>query len=201
MNEAAAGALKKQSIIYGVILGIVSLVVGIIQIYVSKSLTSLVSLTVVSVILNFIVFIALTCYFIFQLRKLNGGYWSFSTSLKNIFIMLAISTVISVAGMNLFNTANPLPQEEVINNTMNLTIEMMENSGVDDEQIDSIIAEIEKGKEQLGVFSLGTIVKGVLITLMIYFVLSLILAAIFKKEKPIFINQDTSGNPNPWQGQ
>ena len=199
MSEAAA--LKKQSVIYGVILGIVSLVVGIIQVYVSINLSSLVSLTVVSVLLNFVVFISLSCYFIVQLRKLNGGYWSFSAALKNIFIMLAISTVISVSGMSIFNAVNPVPQEQVINNTMNLTIETMENSGVDDEQIDSIIAEIEKGKEQIGVFSIGTIVKGILITLLIYFVLSLLLAAVFKKEKPVFQKQDNLGDPNPWQGQ
>jgi len=194
---------KKQSITYGIYLGVIALVLGIITMYISKSTTSLVVLYGISAVLNLVVFIGVTVFFSINLRKGYGGYWSFSQALKSIFIMLAFATLISSVGSFLFTKyIEPTIQEEVMNNTSSLTIEMMENSGANDDQIDEVIAKLDEAKASISNISFSQFFKGFGITLISYFVLALILAAIFKREKPVFLqgtrdSNDTYGNlPN-----
>ena len=82
-----ASEVKKKAIINGVILGIISLVLSIISLYFLTSAKSLILSSVVNVIINYVIFLAAAIYFILQLRKAIGGYWDFTTALKNIFII------------------------------------------------------------------------------------------------------------------
>lgn len=199
MSEFATIDPKKKSISYGVILGVISLLVSIISLYILKSATSLFVSSAISIALNYVLFVVIACVFANSLRKYVGGYWDFSTALKNIYIMLAISAIISIIGTSLFNFAMPQVQEESINNTMNLTIESLEKMGTNDEQIDSMVAMLEETKEQAGTISFGQILKGLGVSLIAYFILALVLAAIFKREKPVFIKVESSDNPHAWQ--
>jgi len=188
--------LKKQAVIYGIILGIVSLILSIISIYISKSATSLFLSSAINILVNYVLFLALAVYFVLQLRKLVGGYWTFSIALKNIFIVLAISAVIGVLGVNLFNLVNPIPQEEAIDNTINLTIEMLEAANSSDEQIDKTIELLEQQKEALGSLTIGILLRGLMVSLILYFILSLVFAAIFKREKLMFSSPNQPVNPD-----
>jgi len=191
--------VKKKAIIYGVILGIISVVLSIVSLYFSKSASSIIISSIINVIVSYILFLGATVFFTIQLRKAIGGYWDFSTALKNIFIMLAITTVIGTVGINLFNLAYPTLQFEAIENTQNLTIEMMEANNLPDEQIDTTLELLDQQKEALGSLSIGQIIKGLAVSLLLYFVLALIFAAIFKKEKPMFNAAISSDEAHPWQ--
>ena len=187
-------SIKKQAVIYGIILGVVSLILSIISIYISKSATSLFLSSAINIIVNYVLFLALAVYFVLQLRKLIGGYWTFSIALKNIFIVLAISAVIGVLGVNVFNLVNPIPQEEAIDNTINLTIEMLEAANSSDEQIDKTIELLEQQKEALGSLTTGILLRGLMVSIILYFILALIFAAIFKREKLIFPSSNQAIN-------
>ncbi|MGM1430044.1 DUF4199 domain-containing protein [Sphingobacterium lactis] len=192
--------VKKKAIINGVILGIISLVLSIISLYILKSATSLMTSSVINFFVNYIIFLAVAILFTIQLRKAIGGYWSFSTALKNIFIMLAIAAVIGTVGIGIFNMVNPNVQIEAIENTQNLTIEMMEANNMADDQIDTMLEGLDQQKESLANMSFGQNLKGLAISLVLYFVLALILAAIFKKEKPLFRTPAApSDEAHPWQ--
>ncbi|SEG12650.1 DUF4199 domain-containing protein [Sphingobacterium lactis] len=192
--------VKKKAIINGVILGIISLVLSIISLYILKSATSLMTSSVINFFVNYIIFLAVAILFTIQLRKAIGGYWSFSTALKNIFIMLAIAAVIGTVGIGIFNMVNPNVQIEAIENTQNLTIEMMEANNMADDQIDTMLENLDQQKESLANMSIGQNLKGLAISLVLYFVLALILAAIFKKEKPLFRTPAApSDEAHPWQ--
>ncbi len=192
---------KKQSITYGLYLGVIALVLGIITMYISKSTSSLIVLYGVSAVLNLVIFIGITVFFSINLRKGYGGYWSFSQALKSIFIMLAFATLISSVGSFLFTKyVEPTIQEEVMNNTSSLTIEMMEKAGAGDEQIDEVIAKLDEAKASISNISFVQFFKGFGITLISYFVLALILAAIFKRERPIFL-QGTNDSNNTYGNQ
>jgi len=200
MTELLSVDPKKKALTYGVILGVISLFVSIITLYILKDASSLIVSSALSATLNYVLFVVLACVFANALRKYVGGYWEFSEALKNIYIMLAITAIISTVGITLFNAAMPYVQEKSIDNTINLSIESMEKLGTNDEQIDNMVALLEEQKEQLGVFSIGQVVKGLAVTLIIYFVLALVLAAIFKREKPIFNSPaSNTDNPHPWQ--
>ena len=195
----ATNNVRKKAVINGVILGVISFVLSIISLYFSKSATSIVTSSVINIIVSYAVFIAIAVFFILQLRKANGGYWDFSTALKNIFIMLAITATIGLIGINIFNMVYPSLQVEAIENTQNLTIEMMEANNMPDEQIDATLEMLDQQKEALGSLSIGQILKGLAVSLLLYFVLALIFAAIFKKEKPMFKTANSSDEAHPWQ--
>lgn len=190
--------LKRKAIIYGAILGLITFVTGIVSLILSKTITSFVSLLVIGTLLGFVVLIALTCYFAVQLRKSVGGYWDFRTALKNIFIVLAIGLIVSTLALTVYNLIDPSLQRDAIENSRNITIEVLESLGTPDDQIDAALADIDKQLESLGTFSLGDTIQALAISLILYFVLALILAAIFKKEKPVFV-QSTEESAHPWQ--
>ncbi|WP_293917524.1 MULTISPECIES: DUF4199 domain-containing protein [unclassified Sphingobacterium] len=200
---------KKQSITYGLYLGIIAFVLGIVIMYISKSTTSLVVLYGVSAVLQSLIIVVVAVLFSLSIRKSIGGYWSFSEALKKIFIMFAVAALISSVGSFAFTKfVEPTLQEEVINNTSNLTIEMMEKSGATETQIDEAIAKLDELKAGISTISFWQVFKGLAIMMIFYFVLALILAAILKKEKPFFQqhpnvdpNTDPNANYGAWPDQ
>ncbi len=203
MNETIdnAAVVKKKAIIQGIILGVISFILSIISLYITKSATSLFTSSAAAGFINYAVFLIVAVFFVISLRKAAGGYWSFSEALKNIFIMMAIVAVIGTAGVSIWNMINPSLQQEAIDNTINMTIETMEATGAQDENIDNTIEMLEQQRNALAEMTIGQTLKGLAITIVMYFVLSLILAAIFKREKPIFQSPAASDNAHPWQNQ
>jgi hypothetical protein len=192
-NHAGFDAVidKKRSIIYGIVLGIISFILGLAVLFVVKDLESFWAVMSMSFIVNTGVFIVISALFSFALRKAYGGYWSFSIALKSIFMMLAISTILSTIGMQVYvNFINPQLQEKVVTHTINVTIDYMEKNNVPDEVIDSKIAELEKQVESIGKITFGQIFKGLAITLLFQFVFALLLAALSKRERHVFVEDD-----------
>lgn len=190
--------VKRKAVSLGLILGVVSFVLGVISLIIVKNGTGLFTVGLSTFFVTYGGFIALSCYFSVLLRKSIGGYWDFSTALKNIFIMLAISGVLSTIASSAMNVVYPTLQEEAMDNMLNVTIEGLEAMGAPDEQIDATVESIEEQREMLGTLSIGQVIKGLAISLILYFVFALILAAIFKKERPVFI-QPKGDEAHPWQ--
>ncbi|MGO1520473.1 MAG: DUF4199 domain-containing protein, partial [Sphingobacterium sp.] len=77
-----------------------------------------------------------------------------------------------------------------------------EETNTPDEQIDTVLEMLDQQKEALGSLSFGQVFKGLFVSLLLYFVLALILAAIFKKDKPVFLKAnagDQQEGSHPWQ--
>jgi len=175
---------KKESIKLGVILGIISLLLGIIVLFVTKSVQSFVLLTSLSFGVNTIVYMLIAFYFSYRLRASVGGKWNFSVALKSIFFMLLISTLISVFGTMLYvHVINPSLQEEVLRNTINVTIEFMENSGAPDDIIDARVANLEDHMETIGRIQFTDAFRGLTVSILVQFIFSLLLAAVTRNEK------------------
>ena len=185
---------KKDGIIFGVILGVISFILGLIVLFVVKDVKSFWVIMSASLLVNTGIFVVVAAVFAFMLRKRAGGYWSFTVALKKIFVMLSISTIISTTGTQLYvNFINPTFQEQVVNNTINVTIEMMESTNMPDEQIDEKVAKLEEQRDSIGKLTAGQFVKGLSITILFQFMFALILSAVFKREKPIFRQQPNIG--------
>lgn len=177
---------KKHSIKYGVILGIISFVLGLIVLVVTKNVQSFVLLTSLSFGVNTIFYAIISLIFAFRLRKSNGGNWNFSIALKSIFLMLLISTLIATLGTMLYvHAINPALQEDVLRNTINVTIEYMESSGAPDDIIDSRVANLEEQMQALGNLQLKDAFRGLMISILMQFIFSLILSAVTRNEKLI----------------
>ncbi|PRD47508.1 DUF4199 domain-containing protein [Sphingobacterium haloxyli] len=188
-----AEEVKKEGIKYGIYVGIISLVISIVSMYVLVNSADFKISSMVTGGISFLLMIALSAYFAVLLRRVAGGFWNFSQALKGIFVMLAIAVIISTVGGAVFNLINPEPQQIVFDKTINLTIETMESIGADDDLIDKQVADLEKQRDELREFSIGQNLKGLGIALIMYFVFALILAAILKRERPSFLPvQDNS---------
>lgn len=175
---------KAQSIKLGVILGVISFILGLVVLYVTRSIHSFLVLTSLSFGINTILYAIISAVFSFNLRKRNGGYWNFSIALKSIFLMLLISTLIATIGTLVFvNFVNPTLQEEVLRNTINVTIEFMEEQGAPDEAIDSGVAKLEEQMETIGNISFLQALRGLGIAILVQFIFALILSAITRNEK------------------
>lgn len=185
--DFSANAVKKEGIKYGVYLGVISLMISIVSMYVLMNSSNFKISSMVTGALSLVLIVILSGYFATLLRKIAGGFWNFSQALKGIFVMLAIMVIISTVGGGIFNVVNPEPQQVVFDKTINLTIETMESMGMDDDLIDKQVGDLEKQRDTLRNFSFGQNLKGLAIALIMYFVFALILAAILKRERPSFL--------------
>lgn len=196
--------VKKEGVKYGIYLGIISLVISIVSMYVLVNSTDFKTGSMVTGAFSFVLMIALSAYFAVLLRRVAGGFWNFSQALKGIFVMLATTVIVSTVGGALFNFVNPEPQQIVFDKTINFTIETMESIGADDDLIDKQVADLEKQRDELREFSIGQNLKGLGVALIMYFIFALILAAILKRERPAFLmvprdldRQDGEGQSKP----
>lgn len=183
----SAETVRKESMKYGVYLGVISVVVSIVSMYVLVNNADFKTTSFVTGGVALVLIIGLSAYFAVLLRKVAGGFWSFSEALKAIFVMLAIAVILSTVGTALFNAINPEPQQIVFDKTINNTIEMMEDMGADDDLIDKQVADLEKTRDGLREFSFMQTFKGLGVSLIMHFILALILAAVLKWERPAFL--------------
>lgn len=183
--------IRKEGAGSGLALGIIVTVISIISLYILVSISSFWLLMGGPFLLNILLPLVIAIFFTISLRKKIGGYWSFKQALTGIFVMflvsLLISTVISVAFQRF---VEPDIQERMIRNISNSTIVFMENQGVPDEQIDAATAQFDEQLEALNNAGIGQQVKGFFIGVIVIFVAALIFAAIFKRERPVFIPAD-----------
>ncbi|GGG88823.1 hypothetical protein GCM10007415_23630 [Parapedobacter pyrenivorans] len=131
--------------------------------------------------------IGLAIYFILDLRKKVGGYWSFREALGNIFLMFFVQVVV----YTIFTTAfakwiEPEYANMMRDATLNATTKMAETFSSDQEVIDKMIEEAEKSIEKQVNPGFMDFVQGLAIAAIFYFIGALIFAAIFKRERPVF---------------
>lgn len=186
METSTAPTAKSLAIKYGLIWTGINLVVFLLVYYGIPQVMG----TWMHSAIQFVVGIGLAIYFTLEIRKAIGGYWSFKEALKAIFIMFIIPSII----MYFFSLAfgkwiEPEYASKVTEITLNATTEMMEKFTSDQDVIDEAIAETEKGLERQFNPGFGDMAKSLGISILVYFVFALIWAAIFKRDRPVFMPQ------------
>jgi hypothetical protein len=179
--------IYEEIIKYGLVLGLVFFVFGIILLYlISGSESFMVSIIAYPIIFQLIIPIVAVIFLCISLRKQIGGYWTFRQALKSIFIMFIVGWLLSF-GLNLGYTK--LVDRNIITNMQsqikNNSEVFMKKQGIGEEQLD---AEMEKLDEQFAKqqeLSASTLFKNITIAIPVIFVIALIFAAIFKRERPI----------------
>lgn len=134
-------------------------------------------------ILQFLVSLGLVIYFAIEFRKSQEGYASYKDMFSVTFGLYAaasfILTFFNILLYNFIDVEFAQMAKEVI---IEKTYEMMEGFGASDSMVDEAIAEIEKQDS----FSVGSLAKGYVFGLPVYIILSLIMAAFLKRNKPEF---------------
>ena len=116
-------------------------------------------------------------------KKANGGFLEFKDALKTVFTVFTINIILTMLFVYvLFNFIDVPFRQALSQEAAVYTEEMFEKLKVPQDQIDKAVAETLNGnsyalKNQLLAMAMGSIV---------WFIVSLIIAAIIKKKKPLF---------------
>lgn len=179
--------LRKEGAKLGVVVGILMIVLTIIPMYYYASSSSFWMVIIGPVITGFFLPLVLAILFTFRLRGTIGGYWSFKQAVIGVFSMLLVASFISsVSGFVFEKYIEPDMRERYMRNIANNSIEYMEKSGADAEQIDTQLEKIDEQIEKAGEVNIVNTLRGFAISTIVVFVIALIFGALFKKERPIF---------------
>ena len=176
--------LNKQAINNGIIIGIIGIAIQLLTYYAAPNLLGATWFGIATSIILLAIYIAFTL----DLRKKIGGFWSFKDALKGIFIMSLVANV----GSSIFNYLfykfiETGAYDKIAPSVEAQAIANLEKFGITDQ--DAIDKGVEQALAQIkSVYQPD--LKSFLITLgtviLVGFIMSLIFAAIFKKNPPMF---------------
>jgi hypothetical protein len=179
--------LRGEAVKNGIIMAVVSIVIFLVTNYALPEMMGSVLISTISLLIS----IALAVFFCLDMRKKAGGYWTFSEALLHIFIMFLISAgivyVFTIIFGKYIDPTYPVRMKEMI---ADKTESMLTKIGVDDAKMDEM-KEVQGQKldEQFNP-SFFQAVVGFGIQAIMYGIVDLIFAAIFKKVKPLFFAKE-----------
>ena len=175
--------LNKEAAINGVIMGILFSIIGISVFYVAPSLLGS---FVFGIALKLVV-VLIYIYFTIELRKKNGGYWTFKNALNGIFLMIFIEGLLyALINFAFYRFIEPNAFDVVAGHIESGTTKLLEKMGTEQDQIDEVIAQQVEVLRVAYLPTIGQFFKNLALGVIGQFILALIFAAIFKKEEPIF---------------
>ena len=186
-------SIERLSVMHGLLIGVVSIVLSI----VFRLIDPMLQFT--NWWLGFLIFaivIALLSVLCIDVRKKTGGYWSFGSAFKSLLIMSVLLVVFStVYNFVIFKYVDPEMPSKVNNSMLETTTTMLNKFGADQTKIDEGTKKFNNGEfeatlqptliNELKAFGIGVVMYGVI---------SLIIAACIKKKPPLFapIDEGTS---------
>lgn len=183
-TEENAPAAKKIALINGLIWGVINIAILLLTYYAMPQLLANYAYGVVLMLIA----LGLAIYFVLDIRKKIGGYWSFRFALSNIFILFFSQYLL----YTLFTVAfpkwiEPAYADHVREIRLNAVTEIAERfGGGNQEQIDLMIEEAEKAVEKELNPTMMDFLQALAISVIMYFIGALIFAAIFKRNRPVF---------------
>ncbi|MBD3750419.1 MAG: DUF4199 domain-containing protein [Sphingobacteriales bacterium] len=182
--------LNKNAINNGIILAVISIAAQLIVYYafpsIIGSLTYSLSLTLISLLIYIV--------FTIDLKKKIGGYWSFKDALKGIFLMSLLGNLITNLSMFVFfKFIESDAYDKVSQIVTQNAISNLERFGVTDQnQVDQAVDQALKQIKSIYQPDFKSFLISIGTTILIGFVMSLIFAAIFKKNPPMFAPTEES---------
>lgn len=158
---------------WGIISAIISVIFTIV-IY-TFDLWSMTLLSVLVGLLSTGIIVALACK---EFKSLNSGFMTFGEGLGLGMLIVTVSSLISISFNQLYiNVIDPGIQEEI----MNFQEEMYLKQGISQEQVDTMLQQAERFNSPGMQFLFG-----MLFALLLGFLVSIVVAAVMKKNRPVF---------------
>lgn len=175
--------LNKQAINNGIIIAVIGLAMQILPYYAAPQLLGNTMFGIAVGIITLVIYI----FFTLDLRKKNDGFWSFKDALKGIFIMSLIANVgTSVFNYVFYKFIEPGAFDKVVGIVSESMAATYEKMGMSQDLIDQAMEKVVEGLKSQYQPSPLDFIKNLGIIILGGFVISLIFAAIFKKNTPIF---------------
>ncbi len=179
--------LNKTAINNGFVIAAVGIAIQLLLYYAAPNLLG----SFVTGIVIWIILLVLYIIFTLDIRKKIGGFWSFKDALKGIFLMSLIANVSSsIFNFLFYKFVEPGAYDKVSGIITESTTSTLEKMGMSQDQIDKGIEGALKSLKAQYQPSLLDFLKNIAIAILIGFVMSLIFAAIFKKNPPMFVPVD-----------
>ena len=141
-------------------------------------------------LLQIITGVGLAIYFTLEIRKQIGGFWTYREAISAIFVLLITPSIILFFFSLAFGKwIEPKYNNIIAEATLNTTTELMEKITTDQELIDKTISDTELALEKQLNPSFIDIVKALGFSVLMYFIIALVWAAIFKRDRPIFLSR------------
>ena len=181
MENITTAERNKMAAIYGLLLGLIYLVLTTCTYMSSGSLMGFYGFTILAFLLYFVAM----GIFAGRIRKANGGYIEFKDVFAAIIIMVFISCLISyVYNLVYMKYIDPAFMDKM----KNTTIQFMEKNKVPDEQIEATISKFDKQTAEAKNATIGSMLLSYFEIVVFCSLFGLIVAAIVKKKRPIFDN-------------
>ncbi|WP_421764480.1 DUF4199 domain-containing protein [Ekhidna sp.] len=170
--------MNNHAIKSGIIVGVIGIVLTLFLYIVNAAL-----LASMWMLLFFVVFIFLVCYFGIQHRNSIGGYISFGKAWAySMQVFIAAGLLATVFNILLYNVIDPELPELLADQSVENAESMMRNFGMPEDQMDEALEKTRT--DTLDRFTVTGSLVGFLWGLIIYAILSLITGAIIKKKEP-----------------
>ncbi len=177
--EQPQSNLTSHAIKWGVILGAVNIIIGLLIYLVDVTLMAEFWLFFVILFLN----IGLVIYAGLDFRKSGDGYLSFGKAFGYSFLVLAVASFIGVIFRYvLFNIIDPGATEVIVEASLEKSRAMLEGFGMDESQIEEGMEDAAENAANQ--FKLAGLLFGYLINLIFMGIGALIIGAIIKKNNP-----------------
>lgn len=181
--ESSLENLNQAAIKRGLYIALISIVLTVVMYYVAPQMLTATSFGFAIMAVMLIIYI----FFTIDLRKEIGGFWTFRQALKGIFLMAVVAGLVSaVFNLIFFKFIEPGAYDKLSGFASENLTKTLEAFGTPEDQID---AQVEAGLERIKSQYNPTVSSFFMqlgIAIIIEFVMSLIFAAIFKKERPVF---------------
>ena len=170
-------ALRKNSINFGLILGVFLVVMTTIIYAVNINLFTSTWIGIV----NILIISGFGIFAVLKYKKNIGGFITFKESFTGFFITVVIGFIISTLfSILLFNYIDPEAKAILTENIIKYTVEMMQKFGAKPADLNKMIEEM-RSTDSFGV--MGQL-KGFAFNTILYSIIGLIASLILKKDKP-----------------
>ncbi|MXV53272.1 DUF4199 family protein [Pedobacter sp. HMF7647] len=181
--EPSLQNLNKAAITNGLILAAITFVINVVIYYVAPSLMGSTMFGVGIGVISLVLYIVFTI----DLRKKIGGFWTFRQALKGIFLMAFIAGLTSGILQTLFyKFVEPQAFDKIWSFVETNLTNTYDKMGMDQDKIDEVIVKVKENMQAQFNPTIAQFFKTLAIGILIEFIMSLIFAAIFKKEQPVF---------------
>ncbi len=181
MENITTAERNKMAGIYGLLLGVIAMVMTTCSYMMVGNFIGFYAFQ----IFVFILFVIVMGIFSARIRKANGGYIEFKEIFGAIIIMIFISCLISyIYGIIYTKYIDPGFMDKI----KNATVQFMEKQKVPDDKIDETVRKFDKQMAESKNFNFGQTLLTYFEVCIFYCLFGLIVAAIIKKNKPVFDN-------------
>jgi len=185
--------IRKDALKNGMVLGGILLILDILALYILAHTQSILLVFVAYLFGYLIIPLTAAILLIKNLRKKIGGYWALRQATSGIFIMFLSGYLISSAGSFLFvKYIHPQITLLAKDNFVTLITGFFTRINAEPDKVDELVENIELQFNAVGHSSVGAVFSNLLSSVIILFITALVFAAIFKRERPIVINQPES---------